>query len=129
MSPPADLEVGTTITTERTFTREEVATFADLSGDQGYHHLVEEQSGPVMVHGLLTATMPTAVGGDIDYVARSMEFEFPQPVYTGERITCEVTLDSVEEGDGRTQLDTSWTCRNEDDEVVLSGTSSGIVFH
>ena len=128
MSTPDEIEAGRTITRTRTFTREEVEQFADLSGDTGYHHLVAGQSGSVMVHGLLTATLPTAVGGDIDYVARELTFEFPAPVYPGEEITCDVTVDSVREGDGRTHLEVSWTCTNPDDEVVLTGSSSGVVF-
>lgn len=123
-----DIEEGLVVTYERTFTPEEVREFADLSGDEGYHHLVAGQSGDLMVHGLLTATLPTKVGGDIDYVARTMEFEFPRPVYTGEAITCKLTLDSVAETEGRTELDTSWVCTNEDDEVVMRGSSSGVVF-
>ena len=123
-----DIEEGQVVTYERTFTPEEVREFADLSGDEGYHHLVAGQTGDLMVHGLLTATLPTKVGGDIDYVARTMEFEFPRPVYTGEAITCELTLDTVTETEGRTELDTSWVCTNEDDEVVMRGSSSGVVF-
>lgn len=123
-----DIQEGHVVTYERTFTPEEVEQFADLSGDEGYHHLVAGQEGDVMVHGLLTATLPTKIGGDIDYVARTMAFEFPRPVYTGETITCELELESVEEDDGRRELDTSWVCVNEDDEVVMRGSSSGVVF-
>lgn len=123
-----DIEAGQVVTYSRTFSPEEVEQFATLSGDEGYHHLVEGQSGDVMVHGLLTATLPTKIGGDIDYVARTMEFDFPRPVYTGETITCELTIDAVTEEAGRTELDTSWVCRNESDEVVMTGTSSGVVF-
>lgn len=128
MAAPEDVEAGTVVRYERTFSREDVAAFADLSGDRGYHHLVDEREGPVMVHGLLTATMPTKVGGDIDYVARTMDFAFPRPVYTGEAITCEVTIESVTEREGRRDLDVAWDCTNEDGETVLTGTSSGVIF-
>ncbi|MFB6268283.1 MAG: MaoC family dehydratase [Halodesulfurarchaeum sp.] len=128
MPTPSDLEAGQTITYSRTFTREDVETFAELSGDRGYHHLVEEGSGPAMVHGLLTATLPTKVGGDINYVARTMHFEFPRPVYTGETITCEVTLETLSESNGRRELEASWVCTNEDEAVVLRGSSEGILY-
>lgn len=128
MPTPADIEEGRVVTYERTFTPEEVEQFADLSGDEGYHHLVAGQSGDLMVHGLLTATLPTKIGGDIDYVARTMELNFPRPVYTGEAITCELTIESVSESEGRTELDTSWVCTNEEDDVVMTGSSSGVVF-
>lgn len=112
----------------RTFTPEDVRQFADLSQDEGYHHLVEQQDGRLMVHGLLTATMPTKIGGDMDYVARSMTFEFPRPVYTGETITCEVTVEDVDETGDRVELSAAFVCTNEDDEVVLRGDSEGVVF-
>lgn len=124
----ADLEPGTSLTYERTFTREDVERFADLSRDEGYHHLVEDSGGTVLVHGLLTATMPTKVGGDLDYVARTMHFEFPRPVYTGQAVTCELTLDTLEERDDRYRLAASFECTTEDGTVVLRGESDGVVF-
>lgn len=126
---PEDLpEPGDTETYTRTFTEEDVQQFADLSRDRGYHHVVERGNGQVMVHGLLTATLPTKIGGDIDFVARSMEFEFLQPVYTGEAVTCELTVDDVAETEDRHELVVSFVCRNEADEAVLRGTSEGVVF-
>jgi 3-hydroxybutyryl-CoA dehydratase len=121
-------EPGEVRTYTRTFTTDEVQQFAELSKDQGYHHLVEGGGGPVMVHGLLTATMPTKVGGDMDYVAREMTFEFPRPVHTGETVTCEVTVEDVTDGEGRTELAASYVCTNEDDEVVLRGDTEGVIF-
>jgi acyl dehydratase len=128
MTDALELAEGSTVTYHRTFTVEEVQTFADLSEDDGYHHLVADQSGSVMVHGLLTATLPTKFGGDIDYVARSMSFAFPNPAFTGTEITCEVTVDSVRETGDRTELEASFVCTNEDDDVVLRGESQGVVF-
>lgn len=126
---PEDLpEPGDTETYTRTFTEEEVRQFADLSRDRGDHHVVGQGGGRLMVHGLLTATLPTKIGGDIDFVARTMEFEFFRPVYTGEAVTCELTVDDVEEGDGRVELAASFVCRNEDDEAVLRGACEGVVF-
>ncbi|NIS30185.1 MAG: dehydratase, partial [Actinobacteria bacterium] len=59
----AEIEPGSRHTYERTFDREDVERFAELSRDEGYHHLVAEGDGPVLVHGLLTATLPTKLGG------------------------------------------------------------------
>ncbi len=42
----------------------------------------------LMAHGLLTATLPTKLGGDLNYIARTMEFEFLRPVYAGEELRC-----------------------------------------
>jgi acyl dehydratase len=120
-------EEGETVTYTRTFTNEDVKRFADLSNDDGYHHMVENEDGQVVLHGLLTATMPTKIGGDIDYVARTMEFEFPRPAYTGVEITCKVTIERLEQRDGRTELDSSFVCETEDGDVVLRGQTDGVI--
>ena len=112
----------------RTFTREDVRRFADLSGDEGDHHVAQGCDGPLVVHGLLTATLPTKFGGDIDYVARRMTFEFTRPVHTGRAITCEVTIDDVEDGEDRVEIAASFVCTDEDGQVVLRGDTDGVVF-
>ena len=122
-----DIRAGTTRTYSRTFTTEEVTQFAELSKDEGYHHLVANDDGQVVLHGLLTATMPTKIGGEMDYLARTMDLEFPRPAYTGVEITCETTLDAVEETDGRLELETSFVCEAADGDVVLRGESEGVV--
>jgi len=127
MTDDTTVEEGDTKTYTRTFTNEEVQGFAELSKDEGYHHLVADDDGQVVLHGLLTATMPTKIGGDIDFLARTMEFEFPRPAYTGVEITCETTVESVEERDGRTRPEASFVCETEGGDVVLSGRSEGVV--
>lgn len=124
----ADVTPGETRTFARTFSVDEVRAFAELSKDEGYHHMVTDDSGEVVVHGLLTATLPTKIGGDLDFVARDMTFEFLRPVYTGERIECEVTVTDVTESDDRTHLTSEAVCTNEDDEVVLRGEFDGVTF-
>ncbi|PSP76173.1 dehydratase [Halobacteriales archaeon QS_1_68_20] len=120
--------VGDTRTYSRTFTTEAVRQFADLSKDQGYHHVVENDEGQFVLHGLLTATLPTKLGGDVNYVARTMEFEFPRPAYTGVEITCEMTVERVDERDGgRTELAASFVCEAESGEVVMRGRSEGVL--
>jgi len=127
MAVPDDLAPGTTMTIERTFTRDDVARFADLSGDRGGHHLVETADGSVFVHGLLTATIPTQLGGELDYLAREFRLEFPNPLLTGQPVTCVVTVESVEELDDRWSLGFSWACTSDDGTVVLRGSSDGVV--
>jgi acyl dehydratase len=79
---------GETVAYERTFTVEEDEQFAAPSGDNQPRHTEPDEDGRLMVQSLLTATMPTKPGGDPEVLAREMTFEFRQPVYTGERITC-----------------------------------------
>jgi len=124
MTPP---EQGDTRTFERAFTPEEVREFAALSGDEQARHLEPDAEGRLLVHGLLTATMPTKLGGDLNVLGRSMAFDFLQPVYTGETVTCEMEIERVAERDGRYDLTASVTCENEAGETVLAGTVEGLV--
>jgi len=120
-------EEGERRTVERTFTAEDVEQFADVSGDDQPRHTVPDEDGRLMVHGLLTATLPTRIGGDLEVLARSMAFEFRRPVYTGERITCTWTTESVEERPDRYDLAGEVVCENDDGDVVLTASVEGLV--
>lgn len=124
-SPPVE---GETYGIERTFDREDVRRFADLSGDDQSIHTEPDEEGRLTVHGLLTATLPTSIGGDLDVLAREMDFRFERPVYTGETVVCEWTNERVEEGEDRYELVASVVCRNDDGEVVLTGEVDGVVW-
>jgi acyl dehydratase len=124
MTPP---EEGETRSFERAFTPEEVREFAALSGDEQARHLEPDAEGRLLVHGLLTATMPTKLGGDLNVLGRSMAFDFLQPVYTGETVTCEMVIERVAERDRGYDLTASVTCENEAGETVLTGTVEGLV--
>ena len=121
MSSTVEPEEGNVHTFERTFTHEDVEQFGEVSGDQQTIHTEPDEQGRLMVQGLLTATLPTKIGGDLGVLARSMEFEFVEPVYTGERITCEVTTEAVEERDERYDIASSVVCRREDGVVMRAG--------
>ncbi|MSP63186.1 MAG: enoyl-CoA hydratase [Myxococcales bacterium] len=112
---------------ERTFTTDDVITFVKLSRDEGRHHLVPDAEGRLMVHGLLTATLPTRVGGSIDFLAREMVFEFLRPVFTGDAIHCEVLIASVVPEPGRTRIVTEMSCVNQHGKEVLRGRGHGVV--
>lgn len=119
---------GSTRTYERTFTVEDVRQFADLSGDAQPRHLESDEDGRLMVQGLLTATMPTKLGGEAEVLARSMRFEFLRPVYTGEPITCSSTYEAVEERDDRYEFTSDVVCENEEGEAVLMGSIEGLIW-
>lgn len=55
----------------------------------------KDEQGRLMVHGLLTASIGTKIGGDLNYIARNMNLDFLRPVFTGDTITCEATLSDV----------------------------------
>lgn len=124
----SQLEAGATHTVVRAFTQSDVRQFGELSGDTQPRHTEPDSSGRLLVHGLLTATLPTQIGGDLDVLARTMTFDFERPVYTGEGITCTWTTESVDVRDDRYVLEASVVCENEDDEVVLTGSVEGLVW-
>ena len=109
------------------FTIDDVRAFAELSGDKGIHHMEADSNGRIMVQGLLTATIPTKVGGDINYIAKHIEFDFVRPVFVGDAITGEGTVESVKPAEGRLDVSLSFVCRNKDGKEVLRGTTDGII--
>ncbi len=118
---------GDTFSYSRTFTKAEFDAFAELSRDEGEHHF-ESDDGRVMVHGLLTATLPTKIGSDLNYVAQQMAFTFVKPVYTDEKISCRLTADRVDERETHVELDATGQCTNEAGEVVLTFETTGVIF-
>jgi 3-hydroxybutyryl-CoA dehydratase len=124
---PEDLSEGTVVTHERTFTPDEVRAFTTVSGDEGDHHVETDEEGRLLVQGLLTATLPTKVGGDLNVLASRMEFEFRRPVYTGEHIACEVEFVDVEHGDRVAVTAEFEAVRTDDDTTVMAGLFEGII--
>lgn len=123
-TPPTEGAVASVV---RTFTRADVETFADVSGDEGEHHLEADEDGRVLVHGLLLATLPTQIGGERNVLARTMTFEFHRPVYTGEEITCEVRTDDVSARPDGYEVRSVTTCRNEAGETVMTAEYDGVI--
>jgi hypothetical protein len=119
--------VGTKLTHQRTFSHEDVLSFLRISGDAGKHHAEPGPDGRRMVHGLLTATIPTKVGGDIDYLAREMVFEFLSPVFTDELIRCEMTIVEAAREEGRWHLYIEGACTNPQGKPVLQFKTRGVV--
>lgn len=128
MSDSRPPSAGDTHTYERTFTTEDVAQFGEISGDTQAIHTDPDSDGRLVVQGLLTATLPTKIGGDLEVLATRMEYEFHSPVYTDERITCTWKNESVTERDDRYELSVAFSCTNETGDEVLSGETDGIVW-
>lgn len=121
------LKVGEIITFKRTFTTEDVKLFTKISGDEGIHHLTPDEQGRLVVKGLLTATLPTKVGGDNNVLARTMNFDFMRPVFTGDTIICEVTTEQFVKQDNRTRISASFLCTNQHEKEVLKGSFAGVI--
>lgn len=122
------LQVGEIITFERTFTAEDVGLFTTVSKDEGVHHITPNEQGDFVVQGLLTATLPTKVGGDHNVLARTMNFEFLRPVFTNDTIQCCVTIEQYEPVENnRIAIMTTFSCINQHSKEVLKGNFSGVI--
>ncbi|HUS10283.1 MAG TPA: MaoC family dehydratase [Pyrinomonadaceae bacterium] len=121
------MQIGDVMRWQRTFTEEDIRLFAQLSGDEGEHHLVPDERGRLMAHGLLTATLPTKIGGDINLIASEMTFAFHRPVFAGDTITCEVTLTELEPHEKYFKLNSTWVCRNQNEKEVMTGGGRGVI--
>lgn len=122
---PERLRPGTRSEWTRRITEEDVSLFAEISGDKGRHHLERDERGRLMAHGLLTATLPTKLGGDHDYMARTMSFEFVKPVYSGDTLTCRGVVERAVAQSSRYKVHFGFEVLNQHGEVVLKGTTSG----
>jgi 3-hydroxybutyryl-CoA dehydratase len=121
------LKVGDIITFERTFTAEDVELFTKVSGDKGSHHVTPDEQGRLVIQGLLTATLPTKIGGDYNVLARTMNFEFLRPVFSGDTIICEVMIEKFEKQDNRISILASFLCTNQNEKQVLKGSFEGVI--
>jgi acyl dehydratase len=121
------MQVGDVISWTRAFTRQDVEAFTGLVLDRGRHHVEPDAQGRLMVHGLLTASLATRVGGALDYLAREMRFQFRRPVWTGDAIRCLVTITALEPARGGTRLEASMRCINQLSEIVMDGDTHGLI--
>lgn len=119
------LQPGQTFEWTRSITAEDVRRFAEVTGDLGAHHVRPDPQGRLVAHGLLTATLPTKLGGDLNFLARTMTFEFLKPVWSGDTLTCRGVVDSAVPDGSKTRLSFSFDVVNQNGEVVMRGASSG----
>jgi acyl dehydratase len=123
------LQVGDAFTTTRTFTEDEVASFATLSRDYNPVHFdarfseARRFSAPIC-HGLLSASLATEVGGQIGWLASFMNFHFKGPVYVGETITCHWVITAL---DHKGRAKAAVTITNSDKVTVIEADIGGIV--
>jgi len=121
------MKIGDVVSWERTFSEADIRLFNQVSGDQGVHHVTPDEQGRLMVHGLLTATVPTKIGGDMNFIAREMWFQFHRPVFAGDTIRCECTIVLLEPAEQYTSVRTEFVCRNQHGKDVMNGHAVGVV--
>jgi acyl dehydratase len=122
---------GDTYTYQRTFTEDTVRQFAAVTDDTQPRHTEPDDEGRLMVHGLLTGSLLTKIGGDIEMLAREMTFHFERPVYTGDTVRCRWVTEHVTDRGSGWNVEASVQCwRVEDGEKtdsVLRATVEGLV--
>jgi acyl dehydratase len=80
-----------------------------------------------MLQGLLTASLPTKIGGDLNYIARMATFEFLRPVFTGDTVTAEAEVASVSSSEKGLRVVMKIVCKNQEGKEVLVGTTDGLI--
>ncbi len=122
------IKIGDSASLTKTFSDEDVRSFAEISGDKNPVHLDDEFAAQTqfkkrLVHGMLTAGLISAVlgtelpGPGSIYLSQSINFR--APVFIGDTITATVTVTKMREGKPIVTLET--VCKNQDDVVVLKG--------
>jgi 3-hydroxybutyryl-CoA dehydratase len=123
------LRIGDSFKTSRTLTNDDLVRFALVSRDYNPVHFddrfakVRNFAAPIC-HGLLAASLVTELGGQIGWLASSMNFRFKGPVYVGETVTCTLEVTEIDQ-DGRAKA--SATIVKEDGGIVIETEISGIV--
>ena len=122
------LQIGDSASRSKTFTDDDVRTFARISQDENPVHLDDEfaagtRFGQRIVHGMLTAALISAViGNDLPgqgtiYLRQSVDFK--APVHLDDTITARVEVTAYRAERRIATLAT--TCTNQDGTVVITG--------
>jgi 3-hydroxybutyryl-CoA dehydratase len=121
------LKKGSAFTITRTFSREETVEFGNLTRDFNpvhYDSRFAQASGypELICHGLLIGGMICEIGGQLAWLAASMNFKYLKPVYFGDTITCRFEITSLDEK-GRAEAEAEFF--NQRQEIVLQAQLTG----
>ena len=127
------IEVGDSASLTKTFTENDVLTFAEISGDQNPVHVDAEFAATTrferqLVHGILTAGMISAVLGmqlpGPGCIYLKQELNFRAPVYFGDTVECRWTFSEI---DDRGRIRAHVEFANQEGDVVLDAVITGIL--
>ena len=125
-APPA---VGRRGTWTKTFTADDVETFARLTGDRNPLHFDEDfarrvRPGALIVHGGLTTGLFNALVAEVlpgpGSVFLHQEWDYPSPAYIGDTVTAEAEV--VEARSDKPITTLRCIARRQDGTEVLTGT-------
>ena len=123
------LKTGDTFRVTRTFTEQDVSSFAEITRDYNPIHFVgrftdvKNLKGRIC-HGLLVGSLLTEVGGQIGWLASKMDFRFKHPVYFGDTVTCDLIITDI---DSKNRAKANARFINQDGTVVLEAELAGIL--
>ena len=125
----AGLKSGDTFSVTRTFSEQDVDSFADITRDYNPIHFDDRftekknLSGRIC-HGLLVGSLLTEIGGQIGWLASRMDFCFKNPVYFGDTVTCTLVITEI---DSKNRARANACFKNQDGAVVLEAELGGIL--
>lgn len=86
------------------------------------------RTGETCRSGFADGYITNKIGGDNNVLARTMNFEFLRPVFTGDTIVCEAKIEEYERQEkNRTAITASFSCINQKQKEVLTGEFSGVI--
>ena len=122
------IKVGDNASVTRCFSQEDVALFAEISGDYNPIHLDEEYAaasifGQLIVHGMLVASLFSGLIGEQlpgrGSIYLSQNVSFKAPVLIDQEVTATVEITNIREDKPIITLQT--TCRNAGGKIVVKG--------
>lgn len=122
------IAIGDSASRTRTITHDDIALFAQVSGDDNPVHLDEDyaaetQFGKRIAHGMLTVGMISAIlGNDLPghgTIYLGQDVKFKAPVYIGDTVTA--TVECIKYREDRRIATFSTTITNQDGIVVVKG--------
>lgn len=122
------IKIGDSASLVKSFSNEDVITFAQISGDKNPLHLDEMYAastrfGKRIIHGILVSSLISALlgmempGPGSIYLKQTLNFR--SPVFIGDTITASVTVEKIREDKPVVTLKT--LCTKQDGTVVIDG--------
>ena len=122
-------QIGDTIRISRTFSEDDMIRFAEITKDYNPVHFDDRFASVKkfksrICHGLLVASLLTEIGGQIGWLASSMNFQYKKPVYFEDTLTCQFTISQIDDR-GRAQADVIY--KNQNGATVIEASLTGIL--
>lgn len=121
-------QIGASASRTKTFTDDDVRTFARISGDANALHLDDDYAkttmfGQRIVHGMLTASLISATIANelpgVGTIYLGQDLKFKAPVFIGDTVTA--TVEVVKYREDRRIMTLRTVCAKADGTVVIEG--------